>query len=171
MLILLCVWHQFGDVCFYFTLPRCLWFLFLTWLPKNVLFTFYILWLFYFSYIIDCWGHPFRSEKNVQFNFNLVLYYSTQMSILDKALWHVFEKNMCFPDSWWNVLDCILVHVLWVWYWVIDLEVLSPIEITSLKFFAQFPLQIHQCLLHTLDSLMLGAHGAMPSHWIDPFII
>lgn len=124
-----------------------------------------------FSYIIDSWGHPFRSEKNVQFNFNLVLCVSMQMSILEKALWHVFEKNMYSPDSWWNVLDCILVHVLWVWYWVIDLEVLSPIEITSLKFFAQFPLQIHQCFLHTLDSLVLGAHRAMPSHWIDPFII
>lgn len=75
-------------------------------------------------------------KKNVWFNFNLlVLCDSAQISILDKALWHVLEKNVCFPDSWWNVLDCIIVHILWVWYWVTDLEVLSPVEITSLNFF------------------------------------
>lgn len=111
-------------------------------------------------------------KKNVWFNFNLlVLCDSVQISILDKALWHVLEKNVCFPDSWWNVLDCIVVHVLWVWYWVTDLEGLSPVEITSLNFFLlSFPFRfisvyfthwILWCWVHT--ELCLPIELTLPS--------
>lgn len=53
-------------------------------------------------------GVTHSGQKNVWCNVNFfkhVLCEPTQMSILDKALWYVLEKNMCSLASQWNVLD------------------------------------------------------------------
>lgn len=162
---------KFGDICFCFTLPSCLWIVFdfffdsvtqecVVQFQRTVIFL---------TLLISGVSHS--GQKNVWCNSSLLnLFCVTNMeSTLGNALWYVLEMNMC-STLWWNALDMLVRSIL---LFMSPLSVL--VYVSGLKFISEISFSIcsspSSLLLHMLDSLMLGVLNKIKSVFPFPVLL